>query len=49
MDTEKAMVSKLKQECGSAFTIKLEGMFKDMDLSEDVMQASSDTIHLTHI
>jgi len=38
-DAEKAMISKLKQECGSAFTIKLEGMFKDMDLSEDVIQA----------
>jgi len=33
------MISKLKQECGSAFTIKLEGMFKDMDLSADVMTA----------
>jgi len=38
-DAEKAMISKLKQECGSAFTIKLEGMFKDMDLSADVMTA----------
>ena len=38
-DTEKAMISKLKQECGSAFTIKLEGMFKDMDISDDVITA----------
>lgn len=26
-------------ECGSQFTSKLEGMFKDMDLSADVMTA----------
>jgi len=37
IDTEKAMISKLKAECGSAFTSKLEGMFKDIDLSQDVM------------
>ena len=24
-------------ECGAAFTSKLEGMFKDMELSKDVM------------
>jgi cullin-4 len=39
-EAEKAMIAKLKQECGSAFTIKLEGMFKDMDLSDDVIEAS---------
>ena len=39
IDTEKAMISKLKAECGSAFTSKLEGMFKDIDLSQDVMAA----------
>ena len=32
-DTEKAMISKLKLECGCQFTSKLEGMFKDMGLS----------------
>jgi len=31
------MLSKLKQECGGAFTSKLEGMFKDMELSKDIM------------
>jgi len=37
MDLEKAMISKLKTECGSGFTNKLEGMFKDVDLSSDIM------------
>ncbi|CAM9265834.1 unnamed protein product, partial [Discosporangium mesarthrocarpum] len=39
-DLEKSMISKLKArttECGSAFTTKLEGMFKDIDLSRDLM------------
>lgn len=27
-DAEKAMIAKLKAECGSQFTNKLEGMFK---------------------
>ena len=31
------MLSKLKQECGAGFTSKLEGMFKDMELSKDIM------------
>ena len=37
VDAEKSMLSKLKQECGAAFTSKLEGMFKDMELSKDFM------------
>lgn len=36
VDAEKAMLSKLKQECGGGFTSKLEGMFKDMELSKDI-------------
>jgi cullin-4 len=36
-DAEKTMISKLKTECGSAFTNKLEGMFKDVDISSDLM------------
>lgn len=43
VDAEKSMISKLKQECGSSFTNKLEGMFKDMELSRDVMQAYADS------
>ncbi|KHN76775.1 Cullin-3 [Toxocara canis] len=36
-DAEKSMVSKLKTECGCQFTSKLEGMFKDMELSNSLM------------
>ncbi|KAJ2887927.1 hypothetical protein FB639_000990 [Coemansia asiatica] len=35
-DAEQSLVSKLKVECGSQFTLKLEGMFKDMQLSGDI-------------
>jgi len=37
IDAEKSVISKLKAECGSGFTCKLEGMFKDVELSRDVM------------
>jgi hypothetical protein len=37
-DSEKAMVSRLKTECGWQFTAKLEGMFKDMDFSEELQR-----------
>lgn len=37
IDAEKAAISKLKAECGSQFTSKLEGMFKDVELSKDAM------------
>jgi len=36
-DAEKSMLLKLKQECGANFTSKLEGMFKDMELSREMM------------
>ncbi|MCP9263411.1 Cullin-4A [Dirofilaria immitis] len=36
VDAEKSMLSKLKQECGAAFTTRLEGMFKDMEVSKDL-------------
>ncbi|XP_065644122.1 cullin-3 isoform X2 [Hydra vulgaris] len=35
-DAEKNMISKLKAECGYQFTLKLEGMFKDMSLSNSI-------------
>lgn len=38
-DLEKVMIAKLKSECGSQFTNKLEGMFKDIDLSKDLMSS----------
>ncbi|KAM9107686.1 LOW QUALITY PROTEIN: cullin-4A-like [Megaptera novaeangliae] len=37
VDAEKSMLSKLKHECGAAFASKLEGMFKDMELSKDII------------
>eukprot|EP01089_Gocevia_fonbrunei_P004190 TRINITY_DN14204_c0_g1_i1.p1 TRINITY_DN14204_c0_g1~~TRINITY_DN14204_c0_g1_i1.p1 ORF type:complete len:116 (-),score=26.85 TRINITY_DN14204_c0_g1_i1:91-438(-) len=33
------MIAKLKTECGYQFTSKLEGMFTDMKLSSDTMEA----------
>lgn len=38
VDAEKSMLSKLKVECGSGFTSKLEGMFKDIELSKELQQ-----------
>lgn len=38
-DAERLMISKLKTECGYQFTSKLEGMFNDMKLSSDTMDA----------
>jgi cullin 3 len=37
-EAEKSMISKLKSECGHQYTSKLEGMFQDMKLSEDLMK-----------
>ena len=37
-DQEKSMISKLKTECGCQFTSKLEGMFKDMAVSNTLME-----------
>ncbi len=45
VDAEKSMLSKLKQECGGVFTLKLEGMFKDMELSKDIMNAFEQVIN----
>nr|CAG4651613.1 EOG090X01NX [Triops cancriformis] len=47
VDAEKSMLSKLKQECGGGFTSKLEGMFKDMELSKDINVAFKQ--YLTHV
>ena len=35
-DVEKQMISRMKQEIGTSFTSKIEGMFKDMSLSEEL-------------
>ncbi|KAK9448320.1 Cullin [Limtongia smithiae] len=37
-DSERMMITKLKMEVGFSFTTKLEGMFKDMRVSSDMMQ-----------
>eukprot|EP00743_Colponemidia_sp_Colp-15_P004129 GILK01004457.1.p1 GENE.GILK01004457.1~~GILK01004457.1.p1 ORF type:complete len:721 (-),score=162.74 GILK01004457.1:108-2270(-) len=42
-DAEKSMIAKLRTECGSSFTSKLEGMFKDIELSKDIMSTYSQT------
>lgn len=39
LDLEKSMISKLKTECGSQFTSKLEAMFRDVDASKDLMHS----------
>ena len=36
VDAEKSMLVKLKCECGPAFTSKLEGMFRDIEVSRDI-------------
>ncbi|XP_061328701.1 cullin-4A isoform X2 [Pezoporus flaviventris] len=49
VDAEKSMLSKLKHECGAAFTSKLEGMFKDMELSKDVMVQFKQMVKLQEV
>ncbi|KAK4491577.1 hypothetical protein RD792_002329 [Penstemon davidsonii] len=39
IDAEKSMITKLKTECGSQFTNKLEGMFKDVELSKEINES----------
>lgn len=36
IDNERAMLAKLKTECGASFTSKLENMFKDMEVSKEI-------------
>ena len=47
-DAEKMMISKLKAECGAAFTNKLEGMFKDVDLSKDALTSFRNSVCCVH-
>lgn len=37
-EAEMAVVTKLKEECGSTFTQRLEVMFKDIKMSDEVCQ-----------
>lgn len=43
VDLEKSFLSKLKAECGTAYTAKMEGMFKDVSLSREIMAGFNDT------
>lgn len=36
-DIEKNLISKLRMEIGTSYSVKLDGMFKDMKLSKDMM------------
>ena len=38
-EAERNMITKLKSECGFQFTSKLEGMFNDLGISRDFMEA----------
>jgi hypothetical protein len=38
-DMEWSFLTKLKAECGTSYTSKMEGMFADMDLSRDIMSS----------
>lgn len=50
MNTVTPNLASLFLECGAAFTSKLEGMFKDMELSKDIMvQFKQVTIALSRI
>ena len=42
------MIGKLKAECGAQFTSKLEGMFKDVDLSRDIMASFKSSVGGPH-
>ncbi|KAI9362431.1 cullin-4B-like protein [Zopfochytrium polystomum] len=46
VDSEKSMLGKLKTECGAGFTSKLEGMFKDIDTSKDIMGSFKTSIRV---
>ncbi|KAF3762637.1 Cullin-domain-containing protein [Cryphonectria parasitica EP155] len=43
-EAEKQLISRMKQEIGSHFTSKFEGMFKDMDTSADLTSGYRDHI-----
>ncbi|KAL3313414.1 Cullin-4B [Cichlidogyrus casuarinus] len=45
IDAEKAMLSKLKQECGPNYTRKLEVMFKDNELSKELSKSFQSHLH----
>ncbi|KAJ1965576.1 hypothetical protein GGI12_000674 [Dipsacomyces acuminosporus] len=44
-DAEKSMLQRLKLECGAGFTNKLEGMFRDMEISEGLATKFAESEH----
>ncbi|ORX87608.1 ubiquitin-protein ligase, Cullin 4 [Anaeromyces robustus] len=49
IDLEKSMIAKLKDECGGGYTSKLEGMFKDMSISKDLIAEFNKTAECSRI
>lgn len=49
IDAEKSMISRLKTECGSQFTQKIEGMFKDVDLSKEFTSEFKESDELSDV
>lgn len=45
MDAERHMISKMKMEVGNTFTQRLESMFKDMAISDDLTSSYKDYIY----
>lgn len=48
-DSEKNMISKLKTECGCQFTSKLEGMFKDISVSNTMMEEFKSHVNSSNV
>lgn len=46
-DAERAMMAKLKVECGHGYVQKLQGMLNDMKTSDDTMRALQDNIAIS--
>ena len=46
MNTERQMISKMKMEVGNQFTQRIEAMFKDMKVSEDLSATYKE--HIAH-
>lgn len=44
IDAERVVLSKLKDECGAQYISKMEGMFKDIDLSKDLTTKFSESL-----
>lgn len=48
-DAERAMMAKLKIECGHGYVHKLQGMFNDMKTSDDTMFAFQESLDATQL